>query len=197
MSDTMCSRGPVAVGTDGLVPSFDCDTVSKLLAAATASLYTDREVAKACVQRAADLLRGSRITESKPGQGRSAARGGLPLWQKRQLTAYVAANLDSRIRADDLARVVRLSTGHFFRAFRETFGEPPLAYVMRQRIRRSQELMADSPASLSQIAQDCGMCDQAHLTRAFRKIVGVNPSVWRREFTPFTANLMSRNSCGG
>ena len=78
---------------------------------------------------------------------------------------------------------MRLSTGHFFRAFRKSFGEAPLAYVARRRIQRSQELMLGSRATLAQIALDCGMFDQPHFTRVFRRIVGLNPSVWRHEFS--------------
>jgi AraC-like DNA-binding protein len=41
------------------------------------------------------------------------------------------------------------------------------------------------------------MCDQAHLTRVFRRIVGVNPGVWRRQFTQHPAGVRSRDSCAG
>ena len=44
-------------------------------------------------------------------------------------------------------------------------------------MRRCQELMLSSRASLSTIALGSGMCDQSHLTRVFRRIVGVNPGV--------------------
>jgi AraC-like DNA-binding protein len=78
--------------------------------------------------------------------------------------------------------------GHFFRAFRESFGEPPFAHIARQRIQRAQSLMLSSRASLSQIAFDCGMCDQAHFTRVFRRVVGINPGVWRRQSASCEAN---------
>ena len=162
----------------------ESDTVSELLAAATASLDTDRDAAKACIQRAAELLRSGCVHDSKHAQGLRAARGGLARWQKKRVAAYVAANLGSCIRAADLANVVRLSTGHFFRAFRLTFGETPMAYVTRERVRRCQELMLSSQAPLAAIALDCGMSDQSHLTRVFRRFVGVNPGVWRRHIEP-------------
>jgi AraC family transcriptional regulator len=171
MSDTMSSQD-----------AADRDAVWKLLDAATASLDSDLDAAKACIERAAELLRSGRVRDSAPDS--STARGGLALWQKQRLAAYVAANLGSRIRAADLAHVAGLSTGHFFRAFRESFGEPPLLYVTRQRIQRCQQLLLSSHASLSEVALDCGMCDQSHLTRVFRRIVGMNPGVWRRQFTP-------------
>ena len=70
----------------------------------------------------------------------------------------------------------------FFRAFRQTFGETPLAYIMERRIRRAQDLMLTSRVPLSQVALECGMCDQAHFCRVFRRIVGINPNAWRRQF---------------
>ena len=87
---------------------------------------------------------------------------------------------------DDLARVARLSLGHFFQVFQENFGKPPLAYVARLRILRAQTLMLSSRAPVSQIALDCGMCDEAHVTRLFRRIVGVNPSTWSRHVRKLT-----------
>ena len=189
MSDTMCSPG---VATDGPTYSCDRDMISQLLTAATASLDSDRDAAKACIQRAAELLRSG--CNSKHAQGASAARRGLAPWQKQRLAAYVAANLDSRIRAADLAHVTGLSIGHFFRVFRESFGEPPLVYVTRQRIQRCQELILSSHTPLSEIALDCGMCDQAHLTRVFRRIVGVNPGAWRRQFARHATSEAGRSA---
>ena len=39
-------------------------------------------------------------------------------------------------------------------------------------------LTTDEP--LSQIALACGLCDQSHFTRVFRRIVGESPNAWRR-----------------
>ena len=111
-------------------------------------------------------------------------RGGLAPWQAKRVAAYIEANINSNFRATDLAGIVQLSVSYFFRAFRRSFGETPHAYVTRQRMRRAQVIMRSSQMPLSQIALDCGMSDQAHFTRVFRKVVGINPGVWRRQFHP-------------
>jgi AraC family transcriptional regulator len=120
----------------------------------------------------------------------SYVRRGLAGWQQRRVMEYVEANIDSNIRVVDLARIVRLSKSHFFRAFRESFGEPPMDYVVKRRVLRSQELMRSSEEPLCQIALACGMCDQPHFTRVFQRVVGVSPGLWRRQLAggPETAH---------
>ena len=162
------------------------EELPQLISAAAATLDCDRAAAKACLQRAAELL--SVTGEGRPVQATPYIPGGLAPWQRRSVTAYIGANLGSTIRVSDLAGVAQLSVGHFFRAFRESFGEPPLAHVARRRSQRAQSLMLSSQASLSQISLDCGMHDQSHFTRVFRRFVGINPGVWRRQFNAGDAN---------
>jgi AraC family transcriptional regulator len=80
----------------------------------------------------------------------------------------------------ELAWLVGLSTNHFCRAFKCTAGASPRDYVLRRRIEVAQRLMLTTSESLSSIALRCGMCDQPHFTRAFRRIVGETPYTWRR-----------------
>ena len=175
------------------------DMLASLLATATVALETDCGAAKRCIQRAAVLLG---IDLSPGGDGaaeRSCPRGGLAPWQAKRLRSHIEDNLDSRIRATDLADIVQLSGSHFFRAFRKTFGEAPLSYIKKRRIRRAQQLMLTSRLRLSQVALECGMCDQAHFSRTFRRIVGTNPNAWRRQFLvgPAPDSSVARKSRSG
>ena len=110
----------------------------------------------------------------------SATRGGLAPWQAKRVAAYIEANINLSIRVADLACIVQLSIAHFFRAFRKSFGQTPLAYVKARRMHHAQVIMLNTREPLSQVALACGMYDQAHFTRVFRKVVGISPSAWRR-----------------
>jgi AraC family transcriptional regulator len=139
------------------------------------------------VSRAVALLRlesPSVIASSDPYGTKSAApsasRGGLAPWQIRKVSAYIEAQLDSTISTADLAGLVKLSLFHFCRAFRASFGESPHTYVMRRRVERAQGMMLRTRLSLAQIAIECGLADQAHLSKSFRRFVGESPGAWRR-----------------
>jgi transcriptional regulator GlxA family with amidase domain len=107
-------------------------------------------------------------------------RGGLLPWQIRRLQERIEKDLDGRLTTAQLAHNVKLSTGYFCHAFKRTFGVPPHAYISNARVKRAQEMMLTTADPLSQIAVACGLADQSHLSRLFRKIVGQNPDRWRR-----------------
>ena len=157
-------------------------TLRELLMEASAAFETDRLRAKLCIQQATVLLQSNPNPDARRQVELLIARGGLTSWQTRRLAAYIESNICSKISAVDLAALVQLSTGHFFRAFKVSFGATPRAYVTRQRMLRAQAIMANSEAPLSRIALDCGMFDQAHFSRTFRRVIGVSPNVWRRQF---------------
>ena len=170
------------------------DALATLLATATVVLDTDRHAAKRCIQRVAALLGIELNSGADWAAGHSYLQGGLAPWQAKCIRSYVEDKLGSSIRTTDLAGVVQLSTSHFCRAFRQTFGETPFAYIMERRIRRAQDLMLTSRIPLSQVALECGMFDQAHFCRVFRRIVGINPNAWRRQISVRPA---PNNSVGG
>jgi AraC-like DNA-binding protein len=57
---------------------------------------------------------------------------------------------------------------------------PAHIWIRQRRIELAQGLMLATDASLSEIALSCGMSDQSHFTRSFRRIVGQTPSSWRQ-----------------
>ena len=108
------------------------------------------------------------------------AKGGLAPWQVRKVSAHIEANVEGAIGVGDLAALARLSVSQFSRAFRQSFGQAPHAYVMCRRVARAQRLMLGDSEPLSQIALAVGLADQAHLSKLFRRYTGETPNAWRR-----------------
>jgi AraC family transcriptional regulator len=160
--------------------------VTNLVYAVSSAFQDKPEEAYGYVSRAVALLRleiPSMISTPESRDTKSAAsasRGGLAPWQIRRVSAYIEAHLGSTIGTADLAGMVKRSVFHFCRAFRASFGEPPHTYVMRRRVERAQGMMLQTKSSLAQIAIECGLADQAHLNKSFRRFVGESPGAWRR-----------------
>jgi len=64
--------------------------------------------------------------------------------------------------------------------FRISVGVPPIHYIGRRRVELACTLMRTTRVPLSQIAVACGLYDQAHLCKVFRRMTGMTPSAWRR-----------------
>jgi AraC family transcriptional regulator len=107
-------------------------------------------------------------------------RGGLTLRQRQRLQLFVEQHLNRNITLTELAELIGLSYSHFCRAFRQSFGQPALAYVRARRVERAKELMLSSQLPLSRIALECGLSDQAVLCKLFRRVTGEPPAAWRR-----------------
>jgi transcriptional regulator GlxA family with amidase domain len=176
---TFATRVPPqeVVGKQGVCVRQFRSVVTELCTALRSALDDERVTAEDSLRRAAEILQEIGGTDTAP---KEPVRGGLSPWQVRKVASYVEANLEHSIKNEDLAGLVRLNASHFGRAFRNSFGEPPHEYVIRRRVERAQGLMLSTDASLSEIALDCGLADQSHLTRLFRRIVGESPRAWRR-----------------
>jgi AraC family transcriptional regulator len=98
----------------------------------------------------------------------------------QRVLLYIDANLENRIRNSDLAAMACLSVFYFNGVFRTSVGHSPHDYVIRRRVERAQGLMLSTDKTLAEIAAECGLTDQPHFTRLFRRFVGESPAAWRR-----------------
>jgi AraC-like DNA-binding protein len=161
----------------------------QLIEAARYAWDGDRDSAKARICRALTLLGTALASAAVPRHAAQPPtstrhhgfiRGGLAPFQARRLVEHIDAHLAERITLHQLARMAGLSTGHFSRAFKQTFGVPTHTYLIRRRVQRAQSVMLSTQLPLSDIALACGLSDQSHFTRMFRRIVGETPNAWRR-----------------
>ena len=150
----------------------------ELSTALNETLHDKRSAAAESLRRAEAMLDVRQLHAMRgPAEAR---RPGLAPWQVRRVLAYIDANLDRSLKNKDLAAIARLSPFHFNVVFRNSVGDSPHEYIIRRRMERAQGLMLATEKPLSEIAAECGLADQAHLTRVFHRIVGESPAAWRR-----------------
>jgi AraC family transcriptional regulator len=106
--------------------------------------------------------------------------GRLLARQRVKIEALIEENLEVGVDVNDMAAAVDLSTAHFARLFRQTYGVGPHSYLVERRLQRCRELLAQSRQPISEIALACGLADQAHLTRLLKRNVGLTPAALRR-----------------
>ncbi|MET7385620.1 AraC family transcriptional regulator [Streptomyces sp. NPDC005529] len=113
---------------------------------------------------------------------RPAAAAGL-VRPDRPLAHRLRELLDTRlvegIALDEAARLVHAHPAHLVRAFSGAFGIAPHQYLMSRRVDRARRLLLDGRPP-GEVAAATGFYDQSHLTRHFRRLVGVTPGRYAR-----------------
>jgi AraC-like DNA-binding protein len=96
----------------------------------------------------------------------------------RQVMSRLADQLTCPPALAELAAERGLSRYQLIRSFRDEIGMPPYAWLAQYRVARARTLLEQGhrPAEVSALA---GFADQAHLTRWFRRVVGVTPALYR------------------
>lgn len=132
-------------------------------------LRTDTQVAEAL----ASLVRRHRRpapAEPPADQTRKAVR---------RVQSFLEDNYHAKIRLGALADIAGLSVFHLIRVFRAATGLPPYAYLEQIRIHRAAALLREGHP-VSRVAFLTGFADQSHLTRFFKRLIGVPPGRYQR-----------------
>ena len=88
-----------------------------------------------------------------------------------------------------LARGVHMSAGHLSREFKLAFGESPYSYLMTRRIERAMALLRRGDLSVTEICFAVGCSSLGTFSTRFTELVGMPPSVYRRQTMAATQGL--------
>ena len=156
---------------------YDPRSARLLRAAHIAAEHGDR-LASSSLLRAA--LAGLLRAHARRGDRAGAASDRPSPAAVRAVRDLLAGRLADPPSLDDLARECGMSPFGLVRAFRSETGLPPHAYVNHLRVRLARRLL-DGGAAPADVAVQAGFADQAHLTRHFKRVVGVPPGAYQRE----------------
>ena len=96
-----------------------------------------------------------------------------------QAREYLGERYAENVSLEELASHVHLSRFHLLRVFKAEVGLPPHAYLNNVRIMHAKELLS-AGTPIADVAQQTGFADQSHLTRQFKRVVGITPGQYRR-----------------
>ena len=96
-----------------------------------------------------------------------------------RLRDLIDADPTAELTLAEAAAALDTNVTHLVRTFTRRFGLPPHRYRLGRRIDRARALLLDGvpPAT---VAAGCGFCDQPHLTRHFRRLLGTTPAAYAR-----------------
>lgn len=96
----------------------------------------------------------------------------------RRIEEYLQANMSADVSLQTLAALAHLSVDHFVRAFRAATGKTPHRFALDGRLERAAMLLK-GPATIAQIARECGFRSPAHFSVRFHARFGLTPSQYR------------------
>jgi AraC-like DNA-binding protein len=90
-----------------------------------------------------------------------------------------------------LAQGIGMSAGHLSRQFRAAYGESVYAYLMTRRIERAMALLRRGDLSVTEVCFEVGCASLGTFSTRFTELVGVPPSVYKRDAAGETQGMPS------
>ena len=122
------------------------------------------------------------LRERRAGQLAGRLHADLPVFHGAHhglRVSHEVQGLDSR-GLDDLADISTVSPSHLIRLFKRQMGTTPHDYLMRYRITRAKELLAETALTSATIARQVGFSSESNFSYRFSKVVGQSPREYRQ-----------------
>ena len=126
------------------------------------------------------IIQLSRHTGS-PRRNASFLKKRLPANAVTQSASSILTS-EKNITLDTLAELTHLNKYYFAHTFTEIYGIAPMNYLAQKRIFTSQELLTSTDLNQAAIAKQCGFSSSSYFSQCFRKICGMTPTAYRKQF---------------
>ena len=97
----------------------------------------------------------------------------------KAMLQFIMDNYGEAIDTAAIARSASVSESECLRCFRAAIGTTPIRYLREYRIEQAASRLANSQASIADIASACGFQDISYFTRTFREMKGSTPKAYR------------------
>ena len=126
---------------------------------------------------------------SQVTSGPAAAQNLRDLARLRRVRDRIDREYAQPLDVETLARGAYMSAGHLSRQFRRAYGESPYAYLMTRSIERAMALLRRGDLSVTEVCFTVGCSSLGTFSTRFTELVGVPPSVYRRQAARATAGM--------
>jgi transcriptional regulator GlxA family with amidase domain len=109
----------------------------------------------------------------------------------RRVRDHIDRDYAQPLDVEALAHGAQMSAGHLSRQFRLAYGESPYSYLMTRRIERAMALLRRGDLSVTDVCFAVGCSSLGTFSTRFTELVGMSPSVYRREQVHATVGFPS------
>lgn len=167
---------PVVLAAEALLPAGD---VPRQLFEPLAAEFAQAAPGRAQVLQAQALLLATwvlrQVAETTPQDRRHALRDTLVARFRALLELHLRRQPPLEFYAGELG----VSVDHLSRICRAITGQPALALMHERVLLEARRLLAYTPASVAEVAQQLGFDDPAYFSRFFARRAGWPPQAWR------------------
>jgi AraC family transcriptional regulator len=178
----VADEADTAMPIDLLERTAHPDPVTSRLLLSAADVVEGNEALDALFRQQLTDLLATRLLAAHSGSRTTIqpVRGGLTPKTLLRAIERLRSDSDMDVSLAALAADAGLSRFHFCRAFKESTGLSPHAWLRQHRLEQAMNMLRDTDASIVSVAAELGYASQTAFAAAFRKLTGETPSDWRR-----------------
>lgn len=98
---------------------------------------------------------------------------------------YMTAFYNANIKIEDICKQIHLSPYYFIRMFKKRTGLSPHEFLLSVRVSRVEEMLKKGGYTIEEVARFCGFTNTAHLSSHFKKVKGISPSEYKKNYGNF------------
>ena len=100
----------------------------------------------------------------------------------QNIMTLMRRDLRAKLKLNDMARAVNLTSFHFCHLFKAQTGSSPAKYLKTLRLERARELLETTLLNVKEIRALVGLTDESHFARDFRAAYGLTPQQYRERY---------------
>ncbi len=104
-----------------------------------------------------------------------------PVGATDRVIQYVDHHFHETLTLEGLASQFNISLAHLSRQFKRATGVPYTEYIKTKRMEKACSLLKNTSLSIAEVGEQVGYPDYFHFSKLFKKVLGVSPTVYRKE----------------
>ncbi|MEM6261893.1 MAG: Cache 3/Cache 2 fusion domain-containing protein [Bacteroidota bacterium] len=101
--------------------------------------------------------------------------------QMESVTDFIRNNLTKTLSVEELADMACMSQSSFFRYFKNAYGQSPGEYILKERMKKAEELLQVPGKSVSDVCYEAGFSSPSYFIRIFKRAHGFTPKQFQKQ----------------